>query len=202
MRVMLSSGVDLVGVASWSKGEMRLEFGCEMDAMDKGLLVEGVEEGGRPRAGALVFVLLPWRVPYVCADGRQVAVHTFRYESVAGGAAYLGWCATCGADRRMSLVDLEGCGCWPCARCGALPSNVSCVRWHCWGTCPECPPSVERQSSMMEAAAAKGGVMSVAEDRDHPKAGPSAPSLGSAGLMAGVGGVSPADPVDAGSIGV
>lgn len=167
--VMLNGLKEMMGVAAWGKGIMRVAFGQDNPLDCVFLMVSKERDGVKPRGAALVFDLLPWRGLHVNAEGVTVAVHSFRYESPLGQVRFLSFCQCCGTTRMLEAQELAEVGSRECDKCGAPVTHESCHRWHNWGGCVSCP-------------GAKGTVFAGRSVEDHrpQKAGPDAPSLGSA----------------------
>jgi hypothetical protein len=168
LHVMLNRTGGTEGIASWGDGELRVSPDGGLASVRVQLVAERGKVGVKPAAAVLVFDLLPWRGQFVGADGLTRTVQTFRYETVTGSTRFLCWCGACGHVAQVDLEELADVGVADCPKCGAVCSHAECRRWHNWGGCLDCGGCVESSR-----------VADLAEDRQHPKAGPSAPSLGS-----------------------
>lgn len=189
LKVMLSSGSCEVPVASWSKGEKHVMREALNDTPDVQICASGPLKDGKPGSASLVTRLFPWRGQFVCPDGSQLEVQSFRYMSSTGDMGYMLWCADCGALRRIDNGHLQRHGCAPCERCGALPVGAGCPRWHNWGTCPECKPTPAEVSAAQDLgesrSIASARRSAAAVEGARPGGGPPAAKAGALGKLAG-----------------
>jgi hypothetical protein len=189
MNVMLNSEGLSDPVAAWSQGAIQPLFGLDGANLDAVLRVVDGPEGGRPECGVISYMVTPWRARYVGADGVVRDVQSFRMRGTHADERYWLYCCECGTARLAGSRELEGLGTSECGKCGALATATGCRRWHAWGVCPDCKPSVAECSAAAEKAAGRDAQRRRAEDGPPTKAGPGALSHRSAGSSGPTGGV-------------
>lgn len=188
MNVMLSSPVTGRPVMAWSQGAVLPSVVVDNPYLDQVLIVGEPEADGKPGSAVMMTALVPVRHTFSVVGPFPFEVQSFRIRRADGEQRWVLICAECGDCRTVSLEEVRELGTAACAKCGALPSGSGCPRWHNWGTCPECAPSVADHSRAAERACEAETRRRLAEDRQPTKAGPGAPSHGFAcGPDGGVG---------------
>lgn len=189
LAVMLNGGICLGPVASWKGGVKELAKEGGNTQPDVQLVVGGGSDPSSPAFAALVHVMVPWAGKHFTQDRGTVGVQSFRCVGLAGNAHHVLFCVDCGYVHRTDDMNVGGVGIKPCPRCTCSPIGEACPRFHNWGRCGDCRPTLAEQSRAMEEAAA---APSRARRRDAGRAscassvgGPPATKGGALGILAG-----------------
>jgi hypothetical protein len=76
---------------------------------------------------------------FMGVDGESVEVQSFRYVRPDGHPAMFAYCGNCGHVINCAEVELRDLAAANCPGCASQISPARCSRWHCWGTCMDCP---------------------------------------------------------------
>lgn len=177
-------------VAAWVKGQKVVAPGSTGGCYDVGLVPIGGYVEEQPRGFAVVTMAEGVVGRFNTPGPYPMEVQSLRIRRADGVQRRMIYCADCGDVRTIGVEELREVGTQSCAKCGALPTGSGCARFHNWGTCPDCRPSLVDHSKSAQVAGRKAEGKRLAEDGQPTKAGPGAPSHGFA-CEVGPSGVSP-----------